>query len=71
MQPIIDVFNVTPPSIVTGQSVNITWQVEQAQDVELLVDGVPRPLDNLRGSFGRSADHFDAIPVVGAQSVLG
>lgn len=51
VQPQIEVFEVDPPILVTGQTVNISWQVARAQDYELLVNDVRRPLDAARGSI--------------------
>ncbi|MEX1020452.1 MAG: FHA domain-containing protein, partial [Litorilinea sp.] len=50
VQPRINVFEVSTPSLVTGQPVEVTWQVERAVEYELLINGVPRPLDQARGS---------------------
>ncbi len=51
VQPVINVFDVTPPSIVTGQKVNIAWDVAKAQQLSLLVNQVPRPLQDMRGAI--------------------
>ncbi len=51
VEPVIEAFSVTPNNLVTGQSVNVTWQVLSADEYELLVNGVARPLESSRGSI--------------------
>jgi hypothetical protein len=49
VQPLINLFDVSAQALVTGQSVDIAWQVDKAFEYELLVNQVPRPLGEARG----------------------
>ena len=51
VEPKIEVFNVDPTNMVTGQAVNISWQVVNGQTYELRVNNVQRPLETARGSI--------------------
>ena len=53
--PVIETFTVDPPTIVAGQSVNITWKVSNAESVELKLGDLVNTVDP-SGRFHFSGD---------------
>ena len=50
VKPEIELFQVSPTSIINGEPVSISWIVNKADEYALVVNGVSLPLDEARGA---------------------